>query len=365
MIIIYNVIIFGTGSTAERLSENLNKDVNILYYLDNDKSKWNKKFKDKLVLSPSEITKIKYDYVIIASQYNNEIFSQLIEMKISEKLIFEYLEFIKNMYNPFEYKMKLFEKNISSYESFITGISYFVSGINGDILKKKGINFSYDSQDLYYDYNIAKYILENYETKFKYAIIGLAYYSFEYDLSLSAMKDNIKLYYPRLRETHNLKKISSNYNRLIINKGIADRILITNNGEFIFKNKLTPLTEQKGDISIIGKEQALLDCNKNYPITVEENKIIFIKYLELLKMYDIKPIVVICPTSQYYYKNFSKRIKDEFLEIINEIRIEYDFQYIDYFKSNLFDDSMFYDVSHLTFEGGKKFTKILNENIIW
>ena len=208
MITIYDVIVFGTGSTAEKMIKNLNKDVNIICYVDNDSLKWNKKLKGKLILDPNEINNIKYDYVIIASQYNSEIFSQLVELKISAEQIFEYLGFIKNQYNPFEYKMKLFEENILSYESFITGISYFVSGIDGNTLKKKGVNFSFDSQDLYYDYNIAKYILENYETKFKYAIIGMNYYSFEYDLSLSSMKDNIKLYYPRLKKSHNLKTVS-------------------------------------------------------------------------------------------------------------------------------------------------------------
>lgn len=365
MITIYDVIVFGTGSTAEKMIKNLNKDVNIICYVDNDSLKWNKKLKGKLILDPNEINNIKYDYVIIASQYNSEIFSQLVELKISAEQIFEYLGFIKNQYNPFEYKMKLFEENILSYESFITGISYFVSGIDGNTLKKKGVNFSFDSQDLYYDYNIAKYILENYETKFKYAIIGMNYYSFEYDLSLSSMKDNIKLYYPRLKKSHNLKICNDNYRRSIINKNIAERILKTNNGRFIFENRLIPLTEQKEELYIIGKKQALLDCNKNYPKTVEENTIIFSKYLGLLKRYNIKPIVVICPTSKYYHKNFSERIKNEFLKIINEMKHKYDFQYIDYFKSDLFDDTMFYDVSHLTFEGGKIFTTILNKEIKW
>ena len=50
---------------------------------------------------------------------------------------------------------------------------------------------------------------------------------------------------------------------------------------------------------------------------------------------------------------------------MDEMKQKYDFQYIDYFESELFDDSLFYDVSHLTFEGGKVFTEILNDKIKW
>ncbi|WP_252234909.1 D-alanyl-lipoteichoic acid biosynthesis protein DltD [Clostridium sp. CH2] len=363
---IYNIIIFGTGSTAERLSKNLNSNINILCYLDNDDKKWGNKFKGKLILEPKEINNLKYDYVVIASQFNSDIFSQLIKYGVSSCKIFEYLDFLNNVYNPFEYKINLFEQNYLDYEVLITGISYFVTGIDENILDKKGINFAFDSQDLYYDYSISKYLLENYNTNIRYAIIGLNYYSFQYDLSLSSMKDNIKLYYPKLKKSNNFDLKENNYNRLVINKNIANKILIinNNNGKYKLNNVLIPLAQQK-NLYEVGRNQAELDCNKNYPQTVKKNKIILKKYLDLLKECNIAPIIVICPTSKYYYENFSERIRNEFFQIINEIKKEYDFQYIDYFKSKLFDDNMFYDVSHLTYEGGKKFTNILNRVIKW
>lgn len=365
MIGIYDVVIFGTGSTSERLIENLNDNVNIVCYLDNNSLKWGKYFNKHIILNPDEINKIKYDYIIIASQFSSDIFKQLVSNNVCENKIFEYLNFLNAINSPFEYKINTFEKGKYEYKTLITGISYFVSGIDGDVLKEKGMNFSFDSQDLYYDYNIAKYILNNYENNFRYAVVGLNYYSFQYDLSLSSMKDNVKLYYPRLKKMHNLKKIDDNYNRLIINKRIADNIFQFDNGEYFFENKLIPLTEQNVDLNKLGEKQAELDCNKNYPETVVENKKIFGDYLELLKEHNIKPIVVICPTSKYYYKNFSQRIKEEFFLIMDEMKQKYDFQYIDYFESELFDDSLFYDVSHLTFEGGKVFTEILNDKIKW
>lgn len=254
----------------------------------------------------------------------------------------------------------MFENNIEEYETIITGISYFVSGIIGNKLKRRGINFAFDSQDLYCDYHITKYLLEKYKTNFKYSIIGLNYFTFQYDMSLSAMKDNMKIYYPTLKKKHNLV-FKDDYNRLIINKEIANKIIEKNNVvRTIFKplNKSNKLYE-------VGKAQAELDCNKNYPKTVIENTKILKDYLELLIANNIKPIIVICPVTKYYSNYFSERIKEEFFEIINSLRCNYNFQYIDYFESKLFDDNLFYDVSHLTFEGGEKFTMILNEEISW
>lgn len=334
-------------------------------YLDNDSSRWGEIFYGKLIMEPQKAMILNYDYIIIASQYNSPIYSQLIKLGIEEAKIFEYLDFLNNRYNPFEYKIKRFEKEPLKYETLITGISYFVTGIRGEYLNKVGINLAFDSQDLYYDYNIAKYLLTKYENRIKYAIIGLNYYSFQYDLSLSSLKDNVKLYYPRLKKSHNLNIYECDYDRLLINKSIADKILrVTNEGDYELNNESISLTNQK-DLEGIGMKQAMLDCKKNYPKTVEENKIILKKYLRLLNNYDIKPIIVICPTSKYYYNYFSDRIKKEFLNLINEIQKEYSFQFIDYFQSDLFDDSLFGDVSHLTYEGGEKFTNILNKVIKW
>lgn len=275
------------------------------------------------------------------------------------------MEFWNSCHNQFERKIKIFEKEPLKYETLITGISYFVTGIRGEYLDRIGINLAFDSQDLYYDYNIAKYLLENYNNKVKYSIIGLNYYSFQYDLSLSSLKDNVKLYYPRLKKSHNFDLLECDYDRLSINKNIANKILkITNNEKYELINELIPLTEQR-NLKYIGVKQAELDCKKNYPKTVVENKNILRRYLELLNNYDIKPIMVICPTSKYYYRYFDCKIKDEFFNIISELRKEYNFQFIDYFESDLFDDSLFYDVSHLTYEGGEKFTRILNEVIMW
>lgn len=364
-----NVIIFGTGSTANLLLNSLNKKINVICYCDNDQSKWGKQYNNKEIVNPSTINKKKFDYILIASQFNESIYKQLLEIKIREDRIFEFFRYIECCYNYIKLDLENIEKNIQEIETIMTGISYAEKAIKSELLIKKTNKLARPSQDLYFDYNLVKYIVKNnknYIINLKYVLICLSYYSFEYDMSNSAMKGKVQLYYEAIGEKHHLEFENNLLKRMEINKIIAEKILARHpngvpkinwiNNE---NNKLNTVDEENC------KKQALLDGNKNYPETVKENTQIFKDYLELLKDNNIKPIVIVCPVSKYYAKYFPQRLKDEFHTIINETRKEYDFQFIDYFNSDLFNDEDFYDVSHLNNEGAEKFTKILNEIVEW
>lgn len=85
--------------------------------------------------------------------------------------------------------------------------------------------------------------------------------------------------------------------------------------------ELILLTQKNNDEN--GKNQADLDFNKNYPNTVIENRNILKRYLEILKIYNVKSILVVCYTSKYYHKCFQSEWKKQFFEFIDEIK--YDF----------------------------------------
>ena len=373
----YNVVIFGAGNATKTVISGLRENVKIICYLDNDPKKWNVKFEEKMIHEPEYITKIEYDFVVIVSQEDYLIYQQLIEMGIPSEKIFRYINFFMFANNILKNKLKLYKIDKKEYDVLTTGLSYFVSGINSNVLYKSCINLAYDSHDLYYDYNIAKYLIEEKNKKFLYCIIGISYYSFQYDLSLSNMKNNVNMYYDTLKVSHNfhidMNKFMINKEKVEQEKEIAKKILklahknidgIDIYGNYYKENDSIQFfaNENKAYIGLI---QAKKDCNKNYPNTVSENIKIIKEYLYLLKSHNIKPIIVVCPTSKYYYNNFSDVIKKEFFSIINNLRKEFTFQFIDYFDSTEFDDADFRDVSHLNTSGGEKFTQILNREIQW
>lgn len=86
----YKLLIFGIGSGFDVVKKNLNfNKCEILACIDNYKNKtenadtWN-------VISPLEISKYNYDYIVIASQYYKEIYKQLLEQKINPNKIYMY-----------------------------------------------------------------------------------------------------------------------------------------------------------------------------------------------------------------------------------------------------------------------------------
>lgn len=69
---------------------------------------------------------------------------------------------------------------------------------------------------MYYDYKIAEYAINNTDNSFIYAIIGLSYYCFEYDLSKSVTKSRCLYNYRELfNDIHNYC-IEEDENRYII-----------------------------------------------------------------------------------------------------------------------------------------------------
>lgn len=367
----YNVIIFGTGSTAEIVMSALKDNVNVVCFVDNDTEKWGEYFKEKIIYNPKYISELEYDFLIIASQYDYDIYFQLINMGVNKEKIFQYISFSLLINNRFNYRIKQYAKSIQDYKTLITGISYFASGINGDALRNKGINFAFDSQDIYYDYNIAKYILKNYNHSISNCIIGLSYYSFEYDMSLSSMKNNVNLYYKILKKSHNFQINISIDEMLELGKIISNKLFKMSYKDkknelyygFYYENK--KLDNSQKCLKILGKRQAIIDCKKNFPKTVKENTLILDEYLKLLKNNNIMPIIVISPVIRYYGENFDYRIKEQFFDIINKMKQKYEFQYLDFFDSKYFNEEDFRDVTHLNINGNKKFTELLNKSISW
>lgn len=366
----HKIIIFGTGATSKVVESGLKDDIDIICYCDNDKSKWSQIHNERQVINPEVINTVEFDYVVIASQFNEPIYQQLVDLGIEKERIFQFFKYVDSHCNYIKNHFQNFLYNRMDTEVIATGISYMERAIDSNVLLKKISNLARHSQDLYFDYNIVRYAVENYKQdlhNLKYVFIGLNYYSFEYDMSLSAMKGKVQLYYETVGKSHHLSNINEYMKVRRINETIAKNVFNLNIDGYPQINWF--VTNNYDNMHIIneelGKKQALLDGNKNYPETVTENIEIFNDYLTLLEENNIKPIVIVCPTSKYYSKNFSERLKKQFNNIIDATRKEHKFQFIDYFDNNQFEDDDFYDVSHLNQKGAEKFTEILNKIVEW
>lgn len=360
------VLIAGINQYTEQVVRNLDYRFEIAAYIAMDASR------DKIesiegikIIAPEEIHLYQYDYIIVSQKDEKEIAKStelLLKSGISRERIFPfYRYYTERIIEGFENKLSKFML-MNKAELVLTGLSYGEVGIDVQKLNQNSINFALSSQDLFYDYRIMKYLLnfENVRKNLRYAILNLAYYSFDYDLSLSPNeRKRVHRYYSFLETGHH-------YN---------DKFAIETLDSIYHKNRLgekyEELTNTKANIIVDassadkGKKYALHHANMNNSAARDENISIFKSYMELLNEFSVKPIIVVCPVSEFYYKHYLKASKERFYKIINEIHKTYDFQFLDYFDSPLFELKDFWDDSHLNCQGRDKFTDILADDIVW
>lgn len=398
----YNIYIYGVNEHSVKLTDFLNNKVQILGFISEG-------FEESLnyninILSENELKINDFDYVIIVSQQSNRIIKRIRNSVPATKIINFNLS-IKNFLSKYEelysenyYLSKLFTsiKKIERNEDIkviISGLSYSLRGVVEDNLKEKSIKICLPSQDLYYDYQIAKRVLKK-ESSIKYCIIGISHYSFDWDLSLTSSESSriLNVYYPLLNDSHHLRipdsferpigieSINMLVDKRLLNLGIKgiypkfiEKILNVNlTPEYLDKlwNSSTYLSDSiisinEKDSYHLGKIRANAHNRLNYPKTHQENKNILIKYLRLLSVNNVKPIVVVFPTTKYYYENLDPTITKKFYKTINEILSICNFQFIDLFSSAFFEKKDFADWDHLNKEGAIKMTNLLNEMIEW
>lgn len=367
----YKVLLFGTGSSSYRVKSVLNsKKTELIGYLDNNKSVQGTLHYGLPVFAPDKVLLLQYDYIIIASVYYDEINDQLNKLEVP-------LDRIINIYkhlqlNSFKRIMEQFqERNQEEIRGFITGMSYSQYGYCCSSLKIDTHNFSLNSQDLFFDFCIAEFLLESKKiTSFEYAFIGLAYFSFHFDLLLSRERNLVSRYYPLESSIRNLSTdkyhLYTNVMKSCFNTEfepskhhfLYSELFIPGFIEFI--NKLENNIPQES-LKDRRKKLAVTHSSKNYPVTVGENEYFFDKYINLLKKHSIKPIVIIHPQELNYRQHFSKRMIDEFYNIISKFSDE--IRIIDLFDSDQFNENDFFDLHHLNSNGAQKVSRIINQYI--
>lgn len=115
----------------------------------------------------------------------------------------------------------------------------------------------------------------------------------------------------------------------------------------------------------IGKQVALADFNKHYPVTVMENQWLLMQYIEFLKSYNIIPILVVMPVIAYYRKYYPNNVIKTFYECLPELQGLEDVQILDYFGSGDYPDHFWYHVNYVNYIGARYFTEKMHRDIEW
>lgn len=149
-----DVIIFGTGSSAENFLATLDKEkVNIVAFSDNNKDKHYTEFHKRKIIPPKEIMSIEFDYIFVASQYSVEISEQLLKYGIDYSKIIptdieRHHKFMTDKYKKIIKTVKLNRLN-DGEKIKIALVNYNNSNYNGYALYKYMPEFIKNKYDVH------------------------------------------------------------------------------------------------------------------------------------------------------------------------------------------------------------------------
>lgn len=243
-----------------------------------------------------------------------------------------------------------------------SGISYHKHGILDRYSLYRVFNYATASQDIYYDYLMAREIItKRGGGSVKAWLVGLAYYSLHYDMTLSNVWENT-LRYRDIFGYHNLsikRRAALESQATNLPKAVfSDRVL----GELCHAVQDITVYESKGantryKNSETATIQARTDFNKFYPKTARENRDVLEKYMQMLVDHKIKPLIVVAPVTDRYKSYVPDWIVEEFIDVVDGLQKRFDCDFIDGNELEGYGDGLFRDPTHLNRDGGARFTR--------
>ena len=308
-----------------------------------------------------------YDYVLCVetNTYDSKITDIVQNYDVPKEKLLNLAALLSVQNFKTEQVLRYYKEHAAEIEIFATGISYAEVGLDATQFKRKFFNLAKSSQDLYYDFQIAKRVVSygGGHSRLKYALISLAPYSFHYDLSNAfGYRYLLIQYLIALNDLHNFFIPIDTYRKFFRKEYLATRIPLK------YLNPNNPYDVIPQQIRYMSSVSRLTARNtidgwakKNYPETRDENVKILDDYLTLCEENHIRPIIFLPPMTEGYKKHFHKYKINEFYYLVEQACKRHPSTvFIDGWKITGLQDTDFYDVFHLNIQGAAKFSSFLN-----
>ena len=306
-----------------------------------------------------------YDYIICAENpWKNDFGDVLTAYDVPKEKIISFNASPGNF--MIERSLRYFKEHAAEFDMFATGISYTQDGLDVTRFKRKLFNFARSSQDLYYNFQTAKFALScSPPGKISHALIGLSIYAFHYDLSKTSRYRFQMLYYLIAHnDLHNFYIPIDEYRKFFNEEFLAARLPLESfdvNNPFGVKKARLMKPEDRLKLLQAAKSWAHKYC----PETRDENIKILDDYLTFCEENSIRPIMFVVPVTEgYYIKHFNKRSREEFLYLVGAAcRKHPGAVFLDGWELRGLTDADFYECTHLNVMGAAKFSAFLNDFI--
>ena len=293
-----------------------------------------------------------------------KILTRLVIFCIPLAILFATIEvLVRQIPNPYSTKMTRLKQDSGSINTIILGSSHAYFGIDADSLPGKCLNLANVSQSLDYD----EWVLEKYLTalpSLKNVIISVSYFSINSTLedSVESWKRAYYVIYWRYPGYYPLK-----YNleitmdpRLAVSRIIAYNI--TNTWRQDWSASGTGTGYSITNRSACWKDTGPTASSRHtYPYNehiAKKNIERLVHIVQLCKTHGVKPILLMTPTYETYFKNLELQQLRAAAENYAAIARDYQVEFLDLLTDKRFTESDFFDADHLCTEGAKKLSYI-------
>lgn len=319
---------------------------------------------------PECVNNFYYDFVFYASEGNGEeIGRQLRDLGVEkEKLVNLSILASPRLYN-ISRLMRYYEAHVKDFSVLLTGSSYAHYSVNGKNMSLPLLDFSVDSQDIYYGYMLAEHVLSQPGASFRAVLINLAPWSFSYDLSKSTSENFLCIAYALLLgKSHHFPLDMDGMRLAFRNEFLQSAFEIAFDGIDIFDlngNK----HRMSHDVGVAEFLRMRLRAeswgNKRvYPETQKENVQLLVNYINLCYEHGAIPVLFLAPVMDIYRRFYPKRNLDHFYWVIRDVIKKTGAPLLDYFWMNGFGVQECRDVDHLNEKGSKIFSPKLERDLI-
>jgi hypothetical protein len=288
-----------------------------------------------------------------------------------------FMEFyLEDLPNTYTWKKEMIEGNLDRINVLILGNSMTFCGIIPSKLKYTAYNLANNSQDLYYDWQLASLYIDRCRN-LKYLVVPVGYASFEYVLDEGTESWRTSYYrsafhiMPRVvhfdmrdhsallrYEFQRGLKLTFGMNRAKLYEGI-DSLGWFNVGE-------KSLDSTNRQLAVSGAREYAMDASTLDKSNININTRFLENIIELAMKKRIRVILVSPPVSRYYRLKLvqGNPTLDRQMAILVGLCEKYGLVFHSYANDRRFFDRDFFNIKHLNPQGAGKFTEIINDELL-
>ena len=309
-----------------------------------------------------------YDYALCVQKhfYDKTIISELQKYDVPKDKIMSFAYLPSAINFQVEKALRYYQEHSQEIQTFATGISHAAHGLDVTQFKRKTFNLAKPSQDLYYDFKIAKRLIScGGHNTLRYALIGLVPYSFHYSISRFFRYRCLFLpYFIALNDLHDFHIPVDIYRKFFREEWLVKKWSLqqfTVNDPYNVKS--SKAMDQQAVNGTVGINSWTWQ-GAYRPEICDENVKILDDYLTLCEENNIRPVMFMVPVSKKNIVNFNRKMLSEFYVIVEKACCKHsNAVFVDGWKWDGLTYTDFVDHEHLNTYGAAKFSTFLNSVI--